>query len=113
MDGEPAKRPAELNEGQPEKLGENPTSSDPSGFRGSRRCVRKGWRRILAGVVKPLNHNGPSGKRKLIFSDVDLFRLARTCWFHGFPAHGGLQSRHAIPCCLYGLLRVLCGLPTL
>ena len=67
MDAEPAKRHAELNEGQPEKLGENPTSSDPSGFRGSRRCVRRGWLRILAGVVKPLNHNSPSGKRKLIF----------------------------------------------
>jgi len=28
MDAEPAKRPAELNEGQPEKQNENPASSD-------------------------------------------------------------------------------------
>jgi hypothetical protein len=28
MDAEPAKRPAELNEGQPEKQSENPASSD-------------------------------------------------------------------------------------
>jgi hypothetical protein len=29
---EPAKRPAELNEGQPEKQGENPASSDSRAF---------------------------------------------------------------------------------
>ena len=28
MDAEPAKRPTELNEGQPEKQNENPASSD-------------------------------------------------------------------------------------
>ena len=32
MDAEPAKRPAELNEGQPEKQGENPASSDSRAF---------------------------------------------------------------------------------
>ena len=32
MDAEPAKRPAELNEGQPEKQNENPASSDSPGF---------------------------------------------------------------------------------
>jgi len=31
-DAEPAKRPAELNEGQPEKQGENPASNDSSAF---------------------------------------------------------------------------------
>jgi hypothetical protein len=32
VDAEPAKRPAELNEGQPEKQGENPASSDSPAF---------------------------------------------------------------------------------
>ena len=32
MDAEPAKRPAELNEGQPEKQGENLASSDTRAF---------------------------------------------------------------------------------
>jgi len=32
MDAEPAKRPAELNEGQPEKRGENLASSDSGAF---------------------------------------------------------------------------------
>ena len=32
MDAEPAKRPAELNEGQPEKQGESPASTDSRAF---------------------------------------------------------------------------------
>ena len=32
MDAELAKRPAELNDGQPEKQGENPASSDRGAF---------------------------------------------------------------------------------
>ena len=32
MDAEPAKQPAELNEGQPDKQGENPASSDRRAF---------------------------------------------------------------------------------
>ena len=32
MDTEPAKRPAEVNEGQPEKQGDNPSSTDSRAF---------------------------------------------------------------------------------
>jgi hypothetical protein len=32
VDAEPAKQPAELNEGQPEKQGKNPASSDSRAF---------------------------------------------------------------------------------
>jgi len=41
MDAGPAKRPAELNEGQPEKQGENPASSDSRAFEDSEDGVGK------------------------------------------------------------------------
>lgn len=66
MDAEPAERPAELNEGQPEKQGENPASSDPSAFEGPEDAFAKVGAAYGAGVVKPLNHTSPSDKRKLI-----------------------------------------------
>ena len=44
MDAEPAKQPAEPNEGYPEKQGENPASSDSHAFEGPEDGVRKvGW----------------------------------------------------------------------
>ena len=42
MDPEPAKRPAEVNEGQPEKQGENPASSDGRAFEDPEDGVGKG-----------------------------------------------------------------------
>ena len=59
MDAEPAKQPAELNEGQPDKQGENPASSDGRAFVGyyilrtiRTRCCK--WLELELGIPERL-----------------------------------------------------------
>ena len=85
MDAEPAKQPAELNEGQPEKQGEKPASSDNRAFEDPEDGVGK------SEIARELNVDGiiegtvqRSGDRvritaQLIYGPSDKHLWASSC----------------------------------